>query len=140
MSFICGDFNYDLAKSHLHNPTSEFYQNQLNNGYIPTILKPTRVTHTASTLIDNIFVRAWSFKNHHSYILVDGMSDHYPCLSYSLLVNKNYREDFVIEKWKLNENVMLKIQQELLFEEWTVVEHLPVNKGYELLVKKSQML
>ena len=31
---------------------------------------------------------------------------------------------------------MLKIQQELLFKEWSVVEHLPVNKGYELLVKK----
>ena len=40
-SFVCGDFNYDLLKTHLHVPTSKFYSAMLENNYVPYVNKPT---------------------------------------------------------------------------------------------------
>ena len=55
-SFVCGDFNYDLLKSHLHSKTGEMLSFFLDSQFAPYIVHPTRVTHSTSTLIDNIFV------------------------------------------------------------------------------------
>ena len=55
-NFICGDFNFDLLKTDMHKPTEHFLSMFLDEGFVPYISKPTRVTHTSSTLIDNIFV------------------------------------------------------------------------------------
>ena len=52
---ITGDFNMDLFKYTLHPPTNEFLTNFYNQGMIPLITKPTRLTQNSATLIDNIF-------------------------------------------------------------------------------------
>ena len=53
--YIMGDFNINLLNSEKHNLTSEFLQLMYSNSYLPLINKPTRVTATTATLIDNIF-------------------------------------------------------------------------------------
>ena len=53
-SIITGDFNIDLVKFDLNNNTNEYLNTVLKNGFIPTILLPTRVTNHACTLIDHI--------------------------------------------------------------------------------------
>ena len=52
---ITGDFNMDLLKYSLHPATNEFITNFYNQGMLPLITKPTRVTQNSATLIDNIF-------------------------------------------------------------------------------------
>ena len=50
----------------------------LINGLVPTITKPTRITHNSATLIDNIYI---SIKNKgviKSAILCADISDHLP--------------------------------------------------------------
>ena len=108
-SFICGDFNYELAKSHIHRMTNDFHSFMLDNFHVPHILKPTQVTHSTSTLIDNIYVKARPLMPNKSYVIVNGMSDHYPCLlSYKLC--PAYADSVVmIQKRKLTDDVMLKI-------------------------------
>ena len=136
-SFICGDFNYDLIKSSSHVQTRDFLSYMIDNAYVPYILKPTRTTYSSSTLIDNIFVKNRNVRSSLSYILVEGMSDHFPCfVSYQLVQDriKKDKDKIRIEKRKLNEENMSKIQQDLLFYDWTPLYGLPVEESYKFLL------
>ena len=135
-SFICGDFNYDLLKSHLHGPTLNFSYYMIENNYVPYINKPTRVTHASCTLIDNIFVKTPNLNENVSYVITDGMSDHYPCLL-SLNVGKRSKtaEDLIMNRRKLTDENIPKIQQGLLMYDWTPLYQMAncKNQGYEFL-------
>ena len=72
-SFICGDFNYDLLKTHIHGNTDNFFEIMMDSGHSPRVMKPTRVTHVSSTLIDNIFVKA-DLSRSCSYVLISVLS------------------------------------------------------------------
>ena len=50
------DHNLNLLKSLIHKPTSLFAEMLLDNGMIPTITKPMRISKTMATLIDNILI------------------------------------------------------------------------------------
>ena len=79
-------------------PTKEFLDNytellhDLNKekndrGMIPQITKPTRITQTSATLIDNVMISKKLSSRTKSRILVENISDHLP----SLVSIKNYR-------------------------------------------------
>ena len=76
-TYLLGDFNIDLLKHGSDSRAQLFLNNLLSNGFYPRIDKPTRLTNTTATLIDNIFV------NVHSDDIVSGpwltdISDHLP--------------------------------------------------------------
>ena len=97
--FLCLDQNYDLLKLHLYRPTQEFVETLYDSKFLLTILKPTRVTHVSSTLIDNIFVKSSALNHHSSFVVTDPMSDHFPCLLFYRLSNyMSDQSDLVIEK------------------------------------------
>ena len=50
------DHNLDLIKLAKHRVTNEFIELNLENQMLPTITKPTRITRTTATLLDNINV------------------------------------------------------------------------------------
>ena len=75
------DQNFDLMKVHTHQNTSDLLNVLFTVGVLPTILRPTRVTHTSATLIDNIYLKSKHFVNIHSTILVSDISDHYPIIT-----------------------------------------------------------
>jgi hypothetical protein len=52
----------------------------VTNGILPTITRPTRITHTSATLIDNLYVKCDHYDNLHSVILLDNISDHFPVI------------------------------------------------------------
>ena len=135
-SYVCGDFNYDLIKTHLHKQTEHFQSTMLDSGFAPYILKPTRVTHVSNSLIDNIFVRSNnSLSRSLSYVIMDGMSDHYPCLlSYQMFKNCDRGPLIVKEKRKITEEVLKNIQHDLLFYDWSNIFQKSVNDSYEFLL------
>ena len=49
------DPNLDLLKSIQHKQTAEFLESNLDLNLIPTIMRPTIITNTSTTLIDNTF-------------------------------------------------------------------------------------
>ena len=57
----------------------------LDNSMIPTITKPTRISKTTATLIDNILISEDLQEVYNSGILIDNCSDHLPC--YTTLEN-----------------------------------------------------
>ena len=78
--FIIGlDHNMDLLKSDRHRRTQELIHTILDDGMMPTITQPTRLSHTSATLIDNILINQKENENYDSYVLIDNISDHLPC-------------------------------------------------------------
>ena len=84
------DHNMDLLKASKHNSTNDFMQNNLDMGLFPTITKPTRITKSSATLIDNIIVSENLCGKYSSNILINDMSDHMPtiCILESMKVAK----------------------------------------------------
>ena len=70
------DHNLDFLKANRHNITNEFIQCNLDFGLIPTITRPTRITKTSATLIDNIIVSQNLYGSFISSILINDTSDH----------------------------------------------------------------
>ena len=77
---ICSDYNLDLLKMSDHSKTMEFVELLSTYNLYPTITKPTRLTHTSATIIDNIFVGKEHYDNYKSMLILDDLSDHLPCL------------------------------------------------------------
>ena len=78
-SIIGIDHNLDFIKQHLHNPTKMFIELNIDSNMLPTITRPTRITNTSATLIDNLFISKQLQTNYKSGILLDDTSDHMPC-------------------------------------------------------------
>ena len=133
INFMCCDQNYDLMKSSQHKSTHECLSLMLDNGYVPYIIKPTRITHRSSSLIDNIYMKTKKLRQNLSFVIVDGMSDHFPCLLSVCLKEILVKTDVVIEKRKITDEALLKIQQSLLFTDWLLLNELNVNEAYEYL-------
>ena len=74
-----GDYNIDLLNAGSHDLTNEFVDLMFCNEFLPLISRPTRITATSATLIDNIFTN-----NHEDLncslngILVADISDPFP--------------------------------------------------------------
>ena len=64
------DQNLDYLKINMHNKTMEFFDMNMSYNLMPVIYKPTRVTHSTSTLIDNIYIDVEICHNVRSHIVV----------------------------------------------------------------------
>eukprot|EP00794_Sanderia_malayensis_P004109 gene4109-4667_t len=53
---IMGDFNIDLLKYDNNTPTNDFVNMMFSYHFQPSILHPTRITESSSTIFDNIYV------------------------------------------------------------------------------------
>ena len=76
---IVTDQNVDYLKINSYKPSTDLLHLYLAANTIPTITKskPTRITHTSATLIDNIYVRHTT-PFVHSGILFSDIYDHLP--------------------------------------------------------------
>ena len=51
--YIMGDFNFDLLNYAKYNYTFKFLNSFVENGLLPMIHQPTRITESSGTVIDN---------------------------------------------------------------------------------------
>ena len=103
------DRNLDLLKSLEHKLTQQFLDTLLDLDMLPTITRPTKITHQTATLIDNIFVSGKLYRNFESAIILSDISDHLPILS--LLKQSKYSTKQALEftSRRLNRNSLAKI-------------------------------
>ena len=78
--YVCGDFNIDLLQRDTNKLTGDFVDMVFSLGLYPLIIKPTRITATSATIIDNIFTNNIKCKIE-SGILVSDITDHLPIFS-----------------------------------------------------------
>ena len=78
---ICGlDHNLDFLKHTNHGVMNDFINNIIDHDLMPCIARPTRVTKSTSTLIDNILVDKQIYEEIYSGVAIHDLSDHFPCL------------------------------------------------------------
>lgn len=114
------DQNFDLLKVNAHKNTSDLLDSAFANGLIPTITKPTRITHTSATLIDNIYVKHNKQHKVNSAILVSDMSDHLPvfCFINSTAQRQQPKSTTQFQCRKLTNTQFLNIKQSLDTINW----------------------
>ena len=119
--YIMGDFNIDLLKHEIHQPTEKFLETMYSNSLLPMILKPTRETVTTATLIDNIFTNKYNIHdNILQGIFATDISDHY------MIFNISEKSSPDIEEYQLirlvNETRMTKYKERILDTDWSELD------------------
>ena len=90
-AIICGKFNIDIMKIILSNDmASPFYNTMSSISLMPMITRPTRITGTSCTLIDNIFVS--NYCKAKPRILNIDIADHLPIF----IVYQSYFKSFYV--------------------------------------------
>ena len=112
------DHNLDLIKSDKHQPTKEFIEVNLENELIPTITKPTRITRSTATLIDNIIIGMNYQSIYTSMILLTDISDHCPTMLELPNIDIYKTEPNKIQTRKLNPIKIKKINDKLQETNW----------------------
>ena len=75
--YIIGDYNINLMNHDVHAGTVEFTDMMYANSFVPLINRPTRITESSATLIDNIISNDLDcLTNGIQCILVTDISDH----------------------------------------------------------------
>ena len=88
--YIMGDFNINLLKYDCCNFANKFFNQLSSSGYTPLITKPTRITKSTATLIDNIFTNNLNRTEHLNGILFNDISDHLPIFTITEHDLQNY--------------------------------------------------
>ena len=112
------DHNLDFLKSNKHNPTNDFIEKVLDLNLLLSITRPTRITKSTATLIDNILVDHRHCESLESYVITDDISDHLPCVTIlkEILINKHSK--VTINCRDTHEKCIKRLQESLCDQEW----------------------
>jgi len=125
------DQNFDYIKINHHNNTESLLGIFLANGLIPTITKPTRITHSTATLIDNIYISVNNKSNVKSAILCADISDHLPvitCVGKNKRVNNN--KPVLIKTRPITQQTTQHIADLIKHTDWNYLEHMNTDDAY----------
>ena len=99
LGYIMGDYNLNLLNSDNHVLTNEFIDIAFSNSFFPLITRPTRITKTTSTLIDNILTNDIDDTDFINGIFINDTSDHLPIFCIKIKQNLNSEEYFYTRKF-----------------------------------------
>ena len=139
--YVMGDFNIDLLKTDSHRPTHEYVEFIYNYAMLPTVYKPTRITATTATCIDNILTNSEDIIQ--STILVNDISDHMPTILTTNIGVVNSKKDNKKSIFKRNHSDVNinKFRQKLSDIEWqNVINNNDVNDDYTKFIEKFNIL
>ena len=126
------DHNMDLLKSHEHCRTQQFLDTLLNNDLIPTITRPTRITKTSATLIDNVFISKILQQSFDSMILIEEISDHLPSLVLMKQTKLRNKDPLCFKSRTLTADKIKCIKDELKKKDWNgILRSDNVNINFE---------
>ena len=133
------DHNLDFLKATKHNPTNEFIEKILDLNLLPGITRPTRITKSSATLIDNIIVDHKHCEYLDSYVVFDDISDHLPCVVVLKEMLMNKRSKIKITSRDMREKCLVRLQTSLASTDWKTENHSVdqlATKFHELLCKR----
>ena len=112
------DHNLDFLKSDTHEPTNDFIQNNLDFGLIPYVTRPTRITQSTATLIDNIFVSQNLCGKYVSNILINDASDHLPVVCSLSNLKTMKKEPIKLTSRDTRKKNMQALKRQLENQDW----------------------
>ena len=113
----------DFLKHEKHVHTRDFIETNLDHQLLPTVTKPTRITMTSSTLIDNIFIGRKYQGGFKSNIGISDISDHLPIIVTLDNLNPYSKAAKPIITRKLDANKMDLMNERLNAEDWEGILH-----------------
>ena len=131
------DHNLDLLKAFQHTLTNEFIQSNLDFSLIFTITRPTRITQSTVTLIDNIIVSQNLCGSFVSSVLINDISDHLPtaCIIPALVMSR--KEPVAITSRDTRPRNMMAMKKQLSLINWTEELHSEsCSENMEIFTKK----
>lgn len=134
------DQNLDFLKINNHAHTETFFETNLDAGLVPTITKPTRITHTTATLIDNIYAKITSIDNIQTAILVTHISDHFPCFICIDNIEVNTKTSIKVKYRKLNSKNISNIKNKVKDLTWNDLDRNNTNQAYNSLTQKIETI
>ena len=122
---ILGDFNIDMGKDSFQapesSPTERFHDFCRANSLMPTIWKPTRITRTTATTIDNILTT--NPGNMTTGIFTTQIADH--LTPFIIFHNKEKKKEILkpkyVESRPMNEDSFKALRDELAVTNWNEV-------------------
>ena len=140
--YVMGDFNIDLLKADIHRPTHEYLELLYSYSILPTIYKPTRITESTATIIDNILTNN-DEDIAPSTILITNVSDHFPTIlsaNLDLEIPKSSTKKFIYKRINSNENIS-KLKQKLSDVNWQEkLDNNDVNVDYDKFIEMFDVL
>ena len=127
------DHNLDFLKSAVHKSTRNFIDLNLEYDLVPTITRPTHITKTSATLIDNILVSQKFCGRFESNILIDNISDHLPTIIVLKDMYTNKKEKVQIKSRDMCPSTINAAIRHLQGVDWT--DHMK-NRNYDDNVSK----
>jgi len=132
------DQNFDLLRHKENKNIQLLLDNFIEASFIPVITKPTRVTHSSATLIDNIYIRGKLCNHFHSCVLETDISDHFPVISFVGKQNviPHTIEHKFVQYRKFNDNTYANICNALDNNDWSILYSGTVNEAYSIFSQK----
>jgi len=130
------DQNLYYLKIETQNNTRELLNNFLSSGMQPTITKPTRVTHSTATLIDNIYVNLkQNVNNIKSGTILCDISDHFPIFMFYGKVIRTKNKHITFKSRLLNERSMQLISNSLANVDWSTLDNKEIDNAHAYFIK-----
>ena len=85
---------------------------------LPVITKPTRITDTSATLIDNIFISSGLQHDYNPGLIISDMSDHFPTLVKLSNVKQDMKQHHVLTYRNINESNIQAMNDDLKGYNW----------------------
>ena len=134
--FIMGDFNIDLLKSDENPHVNDFLNQMFSSSFYPLITRPTRITNSSATLIDNIFVNNLE-EIYTSGILFTDLSDHLPIFQITGNIQKKRKINTEKKYRQINDKTINQLCQALEKETWLdVFNNADTQEAYNLFYSK----
>ena len=140
--YMLGDYNIDLLKDEIHRPTGEYLDLIYSHHIIPTILKPTRITDSSATIIDNILTNC--HENIRTRIILTDITDHLPTIYFKNLKGLNQTQNSrsrYVYKRNHSENDIDRFRRSLSKVNWNeILDGDEVNSDYsKFLIKFNEL-
>ena len=118
--YLCGDFNIDLLKWESHSGTQQFVDNLYKLGIFPLITKPSRISETSTTLIDNIFTNDLEL-NYSCGLLINDISDQLPIFLFANgIIKRKFCKEFKTIR-RINQDNIELLKSKLAIQDWNNV-------------------
>ena len=136
------DHNLDFLKSEQHSGTQNCITCMLERSLFLCITRPTRVTSSTATLIDNILVNSRFYEVQKSCVVIHDISDHFPSMMIIKDVLADKRELKKVLTQDINDCKLTTLKRELLAQNWTKCTSLtnPSDQYSYFMDKLNRML
>ena len=125
------DHNFNLLKTQLHKDTQDFLDLNLENNLYPCITRPTRITKTTATLIDNIFASHQLHTSFDSCVVLHDISDHMPSILNIHDHSNNKSKPLEFTCRNLTDEKIRNINHLMTQENWTNLDNENVNIAFQ---------